>query len=534
MAEALAVVPLVLAVYATIDLLVKHTDLLASELESHHDLKTATQNLHAFRVEGAKSQLHQELDLAKQLRKNSNDEDVKANLDTSFQEIQLSIIQAEKLLEERGKLHGIGPKTRAKKNVKTEEVGVALKSLKAAKDLFTSITINTAMQISLPSLRLLLSDDFQVIRELNSSEFKGSLPKETLFVKGNVGSSSDRGLFLLEERRTAEVNVRGLAEILSRLASVRKQLGSSPQGVLNCIGYRRVDESKDDGRYHLIFTLPANLELDNSLQGLMQLCTSSPQAPKPSLNQRIALCHQLSNAVLEVHKLGLVHKNINSVNILLMNPKSNAKNPAGSAASHLPATAPSKASVGPQIVQDGQTPSMFLADWHLVRKAGNASSFQREKDWWKRLYQHPSRHLEDIEEKYNMYHDIYSFGVCMIEILLWESLLVKQEGQEPGPSSLLENAVPAGSVQSQAGSNLSTTRLASLDGKTVQAILVKIARTKLPSAAGTKLAGVVVSCLKCLEGSFGPISFSETSMLTNISNFMTTIQKDLWDIKLAL
>ena len=160
MAEALAVVPLVLAVYATIDLLVKHTDLLAKGLESCIDFKTATQNLGAFRVEGARTQLHQELELAQQVLKTTNNEDVKTSLDNAFQEIQRSLIQAEKLLKERGELHGISPTTRAREKVKTEEVGVALKSLKVAKDLFASITSNAVMQNALPSLQLLSSDDF--------------------------------------------------------------------------------------------------------------------------------------------------------------------------------------------------------------------------------------------------------------------------------------------------------------------------------------------------------------------------------------
>jgi hypothetical protein len=379
MAEALVIVPLVLAVYATVDLLVKHTDLLANGLESHHDLKTATQNLDAFRVEGAKTQLHQELDLAQQVLKTTNDEDVKTNLDNSFQEIQRSLIQAEKLLKQRGELHGISPTTRAKKKVKTAEISVALKSLKAAKDLFTSITSNAAMQNALPSLQLLSSEDFQVIRQLNPGDYKTSLPKETLLVKGNVGSSSGPGLFLLEKRQTAEGNVRSLAEILFKLASVRRTLGTSPQGVLNCIGYRRVNESQNDGLYHLVFSLPTNLELANSLQGCMQLCSSSPQTLPPSLNECIGMCHQLSKAVLEVHKLGLVHKNINTVNILLMTPKQTPNAPASTG---IPAQA-----------QHSQDTTMFLADWHLVRKAANASSFQRESDWWKRLYQHPTRHL---------------------------------------------------------------------------------------------------------------------------------------------
>lgn len=110
------------------------------------------------------------------------------NLDNSFQEIQFSIILVEQLLKERGKLHRLMLAGRAKKKVKTEEIGVTLKSLKAAKDLFGSITGNTAMQNALPSLRLLSNDDFKIIRELKPSEYKASLPNETLLVKGNLGA----------------------------------------------------------------------------------------------------------------------------------------------------------------------------------------------------------------------------------------------------------------------------------------------------------------------------------------------------------
>ena len=57
------------------------------------------------------------------------------------------------------------------------------------------------------------------------------------------------------------------------------------------------------------------------------------------------------------------------------------------------------------------------------------------------IIHHPDRHLEDIEQKYSMYYDIYSLGVCMIEILLWKSLVVKLKSGEIGPSPLLEYAV---------------------------------------------------------------------------------------------
>jgi len=39
--------------------------------------------------------------------------------------------------------------------------------------------------------------------------------------------------------------------------------------------------------------------------------------------------------------------------------------------------------------------------------------------WPKRIYQHPERQDEYAEAAYEPRHDIYSLGVCMLEVLLW-------------------------------------------------------------------------------------------------------------------
>jgi Protein tyrosine and serine/threonine kinase len=518
MAEAMAVVSLVMATYATIDLIIKHTDLLADGLASHHNLKSATQNLDDFRIKSANASLRQQLDLAHQLMKTSNDEEVKTNLSTSFEDIQKYIIQACDLLKERSTLNDW--LQRPNKKLLTEQIGVALKTLKTARDQFESIANTAANQKAFDSLVLLNNDDFQVI-----NKFDVSLPDQTSLVEahlvqGGLTPSSRRGLFLLEERETLEANIRNLTEIL---ALGRAQPTTSSSGVLNCMGYRNAEEGRQTGKFQLVFALPTNGVLDNTLQRLIQDCTQSPQSLPPSLNQRVDLCYQLSNAVLQVHQLNLVHKNINTINILAMKPAAPAP---GAAAAQATAQAPP--------TPPEQDLTIFLADWRLVRKSSNASAFLREKDWWRRLYQHPSRHLIDIQQDYTMYHDIYSLGVCLIEILLWQSLLDKPDGQEPGPSPLLKTAVDEVIAGLGTPQTPGATGLASLDGDTIQDILIKIASTNLPPAVGTKLTALVVNCLKCLEGSFGPILFSGTSALATTLNFMTTIRADLWNFKLAL
>lgn len=41
--------------------------------------------------------------------------------------------------------------------------------------------------------------------------------------------------------------------------------------------------------------------------------------------------------------------------------------------------------------------------------------------WRNNLYRHPARQGLHLEEIYNMRHDIYSIGVCLLEIGLWSS-----------------------------------------------------------------------------------------------------------------
>ena len=144
MGEAIAVVGLVIATYATIDINIKHTNLLADGLASHRGLKDATQNLDDFRVKSANASLRQQLDLAHQLTRTSSDEEVKTNLSTSFEDIQKYVIEAGELLQKRSTVKSdyLVPAPRAWKK---------LKMLKTARDLFESIANTAANQNALAS-----------------------------------------------------------------------------------------------------------------------------------------------------------------------------------------------------------------------------------------------------------------------------------------------------------------------------------------------------------------------------------------------
>lgn len=109
-----------------------------------------------------------------------------------------------------------------------------------------------------------------------------------------------------------------------------------------------------------------------------------------------------------------------------------------------------------------------------------------ERDIGRRMY------LEDV---YIMQHDIYSFGVCLLELGLWSSFMCPDgESLKPGPElDIIADAI-ASEDRVKAAFDIKRT-------------LVSIANEKLPSRMGQKYANLVTSCLD-LESSHDHSLFS--------------------------
>lgn len=117
--------------------------------------------------------------------------------------------------------------------------------------------------------------------------------------------------------------------------------------------------------------------------------------------------------------------------------------------------------------------------------------------WEKDLYRHPRRQGLKPEEDYTMQHDIYSLGVCLLEIGLWETFVMYDEkGSKPTPSPVL-------SILNDPESD--EVKKASL----VKAVLVDFAKERLPRRMGDKYTEIVVTCLTCLD--YGNTDFGDDS-----------------------
>lgn len=58
-----------------------------------------------------------------------------------------------------------------------------------------------------------------------------------------------------------------------------------------------------------------------------------------------------------------------------------------------------------------------------------------DMSWDRNVYRHPLRQGNDPVDRYRMQHDIYSLGVCLLEVGLWESFVEytgENEKEAPG------------------------------------------------------------------------------------------------------
>ena len=66
----------------------------------------------------------------------------------------------------------------------------------------------------------------------------------------------------------------------------------------------------------------------------------------------------------------------------------------------------------------------------MLREAKGKTSRKGDDDWEKNLYRHPQRQGILLHADYEMRHDIYSLGVCLLEIGLWKSFVDYRAGSD--------------------------------------------------------------------------------------------------------
>jgi len=235
------------------------------------------------------------------------------------------------------------------------------------------------------------------------------------------------------------------------LASKLSHLDPIVFGILQCRGVIRNLEAdnKRPSSFDFVFQIPNELSDPKSLRSYLSLGTDH------TLTDRLNVAKQLVKSVGYVHTLGFVHKNVRPETILAFQDK--------------------KSTLG----------IVFLTGFEKIRMADGRTRRSGDSAWDKNLYRHPHRQGVNPEETYVMQHDIYSLGVCLLEIGIWESF-VAYEDDTAAP-------IPTKSLN-----------IASEDGGSggpylMKEHLVALAKHHLPRCMGEKYEQIVVNCLTCLD-----------------------------------
>jgi serine/threonine protein kinase len=226
-------------------------------------------------------------------------------------------------------------------------------------------------------------------------------------------------------------------------------------GLLSCKGViKQVDSSRAESQprvsFTMVFRTPRNLSESSSLRN--KLISGGDGI---MLSDKFELARDLAKSIGYVHTFGFVHKSVRPEAVMVFHDT------------------------------DSGMPAAFLVGFDSFRREEGKTYRRGDEDWEKNLYRHPSRQGPAPEDEYVMQHDIYSLGVCLLEVGLWRSFVsYDADGKNPVPSPALE--VPFDDSTAPVEYN-------------AKEHLVRLARSQLPRCVGRKYAEVVETCLTCLD-----------------------------------
>ena len=289
---------------------------------------------------------------------------------------------------------------------------------------------------------------------------------------------------VLIERQAAGMKENNLRDITSHLCH-RFDKSGAQGGVLHCLGYRM------DPAPELVFKIPEGAHNPQTLQTLLTADISKPYGGDHPLDYRFQLARQISEAVLAVHTAKLVHKCIRTETILVLQQTNEAQDE------------DTKYAIGLGLP--------VLSHWTLLKEATKISNKAAgTNEWTENIYRHPERQGLQVQRRYNLGHDIYSLGVCLLELGLWDPIVLTRTADgNPKISDLFRRAAKVDATE-----NPETALAQALKNPTrVKEVLLSLAEKQLPSRMGRNYTELVIACLKCLDS---PSGFGEGVDFTNI------------------
>ena len=129
----------------------------------------------------------------------------------------------------------------------------------------------------------------------------------------------------------------------------------------------------------------------------------------------------------------------------------------------------------------------FLTGFEKFRIADGQSFKAGDNLWHKNLYRHPERQGAWPEKEYTTLHDVYSLGVVLLELGIWQSFVVEGTDGTPVPGPVL----PISTLLAEKNQRKKAAE--------IKQVLVDLSRHALPSCMRNKYTSIVLSCLTCLD-----------------------------------
>lgn len=249
-----------------------------------------------------------------------------------------------------------------------------------------------------------------------------------------------------------EVDIDLVTKDVRKLARMLSSVDPFTFGILQCRGVVRIMESgsRRPSSFDFVFQIPR--ELSNEPRTLRSYLSSSPHL---TLTDRFELAKQMVKSISYVHTLGFVHKNVRPETVLGFS------------------------------TNDSASDVFFLVGFENIRTADGRTLRSGDSNWEKNLYRHPHRQGLNPEAIFTMQHDIYSLGVCLLEVGLWESFLSYEDNAiAPLPAAALGITLDGPAFKQPT---------------LMKEHLIALATGDLSKRMGKRYEKVVVNCLTCLD-----------------------------------
>ncbi len=299
-----------------------------------------------------------------------------------------------------------------------------------------------------------------------------------------INGEMDYILILFEKH---DVGARIIDEVLDTLLYLAVHLPRHQfppdTGVLRCLGYRK--EPKPE----LIFEMPPNYSEPQTLRSFLDGHGGhDTNDNRISKTDRLMIAHRAAAAVSNAQEAGLIHKNVRPDSILVLKEEGALEGPLAGAQE--------------DSSRRGKAWMPYLTNWTLARTEQMLSYRQGDDDWERNLYRHPQRQGVHVEDRYHAGHDIYSLGVCLLEIGLGESLIVLDDEEESNLCKVFQKEAMKTRLVSSGNASNACRKLQPRD---VARVLCGLSEAELPSRMGAEYLSIVQQCLQCVEHGFGPI-----------------------------